>query len=119
MKGLIAVVVLMVVTVSSCAATFTVRGTAPTQDNAGTCVAPSLIPTAGGLVRVRLSWSGPVSGQDSVTVPPGAAFTFSRTVPSGNYLFVANCADSLGNVSCDATLSKLIRGSFDTIRDLR
>ena len=113
------VLVLLALTVTSCAATFTIRGTAPTQENGGTCVAPNLIPTSGGLVRVRLNWSGPTAGQDSVIVAPGTPFIFTSNVPSGTYIFTAVCADSLGNLSCPAVVSKLIRGSFAGVTDLR
>jgi len=89
------------------------------MDNGGTCAVPNLVPTVGGLVRVRLSWTGPALGTDSTLVQPGAAFSFTRSVPSGNYTFTAVCADSLGNTSCGVSISKLVRGSFGDVPDLR
>ena len=119
MKRISCVALATILLLTSCAATFTIRGTAPTMDNGGTCAAPNLIPTLGGLIRVRLSWVGPGSGADSVIVAPGTPFTFTRNVPTGNYTFTAVCADSVGNVSCGASLTKLVRGSFADIQDLR
>jgi hypothetical protein len=120
MKGLIAVAALALLMLTSCAATWTVRGTAPTQDEtSGNCVLPIFQPTLGGLVRIRLTWTGPTSGQDSVIVAPGTPFIFSRSGPAGNYNFSVVCADSSGNLSCPALLAKLVRGNFDQVRDLR
>ena len=120
MKWISCIALLGMLLLTSCAATFTIRGTAPTMDNAGTCAAPNLIPTLGGLVRVRLTWTGPQTGADSVIVAPGTPFTISRNVPAGTYTFTAVCADSLGNVSlCPTSITKLVRGSFADIQDLR
>jgi hypothetical protein len=104
---------------TSCAATWTIRCTAPTQDNNGTCAVPILQPTLGGLVRMRLTWSGGSSGQDSLIVPPGTPCVFPRTGPTGVYQFILIAADSAGNLSCPDTLALMIRGRFHKTTDLR
>lgn len=121
MRKWIAVAIGLVMATTSCAATWTISGHAPTQDNTGTCGAPVLVPTVGGLVRVNLVWSGPNGGSNQVIVQPGAPFAFNLSGPSGQYRFVATATDSLGNADCHAdTIDVLIRGSkFASITDLK
>ena len=95
---------------SSCAhsATLTLRGTAPAQDNGGTCTAPQLVANVSASVRIVFAWSGPASGTDSLSVTPGTAFTFTRTVPPGAYTIRAWAADA-GGAGCDTTLSVTVK----------
>ncbi len=104
---------LVLVLEASCAhtATLTVRGTAPTQDNAGTCSAPSLSAMgANPALKVFASWTGPVSGLDSLTVAPGQSFSFSRTVPPGTYAVRAWAADA-GGAGCDTSLTVTVKNA--------
>jgi hypothetical protein len=119
MRKWIAVAIALALATTSCAATWTITGHAPTQDDNGACGSPILVPTVGGLVRVQLSWVGPANGTDTKTMQPGAAFSFTGNVPSGNYTFTAVCLDSAGNASCPATVAKLVRGNFAAIQDLK
>ena len=115
--------------VTSCAATFNITGHAPTQDNTGDCTNPVLVPTAGGNVTVKWQYafgSNVPASQVAATpirltqvVAPGAAVAFSGNIASGTYTFMATCFDSLGNSSCGATITKLVRGSFADVPDLR
>ena len=114
--------------VTSCAATFNIQFTMPTQDNTGTCLAPTLVPTAGGLVRAKLQYGvGNLTAaqlsitayRDSMSGAPGTAGGFSGNIASNTYTFMVTCFDSLGNSSCGATITKLIRGSFSEVQNLR
>ena len=90
---------------TSCSATLRLSATAPTMDNEGTCAAPELYSAPNGLRRaVHFSWTGPVSGEDSVITTPGGLATISRPVPPGVY-FVHGWASGAGGVGCDTALT--------------
>jgi hypothetical protein len=119
---------LLLIMVSSCASTFLLTYHFPTQDNNGTCANPTLVPTAGGLVRAKLQYGlGTLTGvqlqgtpfRDSLTGAPGAAGSFNGNLSSGTYTFMVTCFDSLGNASCGAIVIKLVRGSFSDVPDLK
>lgn len=98
------------------AATLRVTGTAPTQDNAGSCAAPVLeAMPAGNQVRVVVMVLGPVGFIDSVVVAPGAPFTFTRTVPSGTYTVRAWAVDA-GGTGCDTTLTVTVKNPPARVR---
>lgn len=91
----------------SCAhgATLSVRGTAPDQDNGGTCVAPALTPMLlSNVLKVQLDITGPTAVRDSLTVAPGQAWTWARNVPAGTYTVRAWAVDA-GGVGCDTTIT--------------
>ena len=68
---------------TSCGATLRLSATAPTQDNDGTCTVPVLSNSPAGAQRaLHFSWSGPVSGEDSVATTAGSPVTYTRTVPT-------------------------------------
>jgi hypothetical protein len=82
MKSLLAVVALAALLLTSCGATLTVRGTAPTQLNDGSCATPVLSPASSMMmVHARAG----TSREDSVAVLPGNLFTFTWQVPAGGY----------------------------------
>lgn len=96
---------------SSCAqsATLTIRGQAPAYDNAGTCAAPSLTPSAGAaLVTVFVQVTGPAAFLDSLQVASGLPFAFVRTVPAGSYT-VRSWASDAGGVGCDTTVTVTVK----------
>lgn len=96
---------------SSCAhpATLTVRGTAPAQDNAGTCTTPTLAAaTPGALVTVHVLTAGPAAREDSLLVPAGSPFAFTWQVPAGTYTVRAWATDA-GGTGCDTTLTVTVK----------
>jgi hypothetical protein len=105
------------ISITSCAATWTLSWHSPTQDDTGTCAAPVLIPTVGGLVRHALTRNG-----IPITVPmsqPGALNTLAQSGASGIYTYIISEVDSVGNVSCPDTLTVLVRGKYATVTDLK
>lgn len=91
---------------TSCSATMTVRGTAPATENAGSCAARVLLPLpAGHAMMMHFAWSGASSGEDSMATVRGAAFTFTRNVPSGNYS-IRSWASDAGGASCDTVITR-------------
>lgn len=115
---------LLSLSATSCtAATLNLRCTAPAMDDTSSdCNAPMLVPTAGGLVRLTFSWTGPVIGSSApVIVAPGAPVIMPpATVPPGLYHCTVVAADSLGNISCvSAVLDKLVRTKFAKVSDLK
>ena len=100
-------VLLLMLLLSSCAATLRVRATAPLEVNDGTCEAPVLYPAAAGAPLVlHLRWSGPASGEDSLTTQAGLTWDFSRgNLPPGAYTVTA-WASNLGGAGCDTTITK-------------
>lgn len=107
MKRALVVCWLLAALVTSCAATLRVNGTAPAQDNDGTCSAPSLIPRSGDLV-VHFLWTGPSAGHDSITVASGSAFQYLRPgLPEGVYT-VRVWASDPGGPGCDTTVTRAI-----------
>lgn len=89
---------------TSCGATLRLSATAPTQDNDGTCTVPALSNSPAGAQRaLHFSWSGPVSGEDSVATTAGSPVTYTRTVPPGVYT-VRGWASGPGGVGCDTVI---------------
>lgn len=106
----------LVLTSAPQAATLRIAGTAPTQDNAGSCTAPVLEPMPGGnQVRVVVTVFGPVAFVDSAVVAAGAPFAFTRSVPSGTYTVRAWAADA-GGVGCDTTLTVTVKNPPARVR---
>ena len=98
-------VALMLLPATAQAATqFTLDGTYPTSDNAGTCAAPLLVPNPSSLIKMHFRWSGTAAGEDSIAGTKGFTFTFTRQVPVGNYNVLAWPSDA-GGAGCDTTLS--------------
>lgn len=97
------------VLLSSCAATLKLSGTAPNQDNAGTCTTPTLTPIApGSVVTVHVSATGPLAFEDSLAIAAGSTFTFTRNVPAGTYTVRAWASDA-GGIGCDTTLTLVLK----------
>lgn len=108
-KYAVLVASLVLVLLSSCAATLSVRGTSPTHDNAGTCTTPTLAARPpGAVVTVHVSASGPVTFEDSLTVAGGATFTFTRAVPAGVYAVRAWASDA-GGAGCDTSVTLTVK----------
>lgn len=109
MRRPLAFIALGLLALSSCSATLSIRGTAPTQDNAGSaCTAPVLVPNASTTVMVHVQVTGPAAREDSVRVAKGGPFLFTYQVPTGLYGVRAWASDS-GGASCDTTLSVLVK----------
>ena len=111
MKHLIAALVIVALLSISCAhsAPLVVTGTMPSQENAGTCAAPLLLPAQGDATwRAVLSWSGPVSGADSLYRLPGAAFSFTENLPSGTYTLRCRAVRSVNSWLCDTTIVRTV-----------
>jgi len=92
---------------SSCghAATLSVRGTAPDQDNGGTCATPQLSPMLpANQLKIQLDITGPTAVRDSLTVTAGQLWSWARNVPAGTYLVRAWAVDA-GGVGCDTTIT--------------
>ena len=72
----------------------TFRFSLPTQENAGTCPAPVLMPMlADATLRGVYSWAGPVTGLDSTYAVPGATVVVLKYVPSGTYTVRVHAAN--------------------------
>lgn len=108
MRFLLGGLLLALVAFSSCAATLTVRATAPIYDNAGTCTLPLIGPRSGATV-MHFAWAGPVTGEDSVATSSGTLVTFTKQVPAGLYTIRAWASDS-GGAGCDTTISRRFGG---------
>lgn len=109
MRRLGALLLLSVIGFSSCAATLSVKATAPLQDNLGTCTAPILGPRSGVTV-LHFAWTGPVSGEDSVATIAGTQVTFTKNgIPAGVYDIRAWASDA-GGPGCDTTITKRFGG---------
>ena len=104
-------IILVALSLASCvsAAPLILTGTCPANDNAGSCVAPVIVPgpAIDNARRIVLAWSGPVVGTDSVYVQPGARFTFTKYLPSGTYTLNVHAANAGGWI-CDTTLVRTI-----------
>jgi len=101
-------VALALLAFSSCAATLRVTATAPAQDNDGTCTAPVLSASPAGAARVvHLAWTGPSTGEDSVTTTAGSPVTYSASVRPGTYS-VRVWASGAGGIGCDTTVTALV-----------
>lgn len=110
MRRLTAILLLPLVLLASCAATLTVRATAPIYDNLGTCSSPLLGPRTGVTV-MHFEWSGPVSGEDSVTTTAGTQIQFNKNgIPAGLYTIRAWASDAAGPSLCDTTITKRFGG---------
>lgn len=111
MRRLLVPLAAAVLLLTSCAATFTVRGNAPGADNDGSCGAPVLTPRLSTQTMwVQLSVVGPVTWRDSVQVTTAGAFAFTRAVPAGSYLCRVWALDS-GGVGCDTTFTREVRST--------
>ena len=109
MKRLLCLCSLSLVALGSCAATLTVRATAPLSDNLGTCSAPLLGPRTGATV-IHFEWQGPVSGVDSVLTTAGTQVTFTRNgIPAGTYT-IRSWASDAGGAGCDTVITKRFGG---------
>jgi len=103
MKRIAALLALLSVLLTSCAATLIVRGTAPVQDNSGTCIAPILGPRSGATM-MHFAWTGPAVGEDSISTVAGTQVTLTRNgVPAGIYTIRAWASDS-GGAGCDTSI---------------
>jgi len=105
--------------ITGCAATWSIQGHAPTQDNIGTCAAPILVPTSEPWFWIKYVRNGPSSGRDSVKALPGGLFVFPLSTPSGFYTLRAFATDSAGNTTCDTTISVAVKGKAANISDLQ
>jgi hypothetical protein len=117
MKKILWFVIAAMVLLTSCGATMRVRGTAPSMDNDGTCAVPLLypMPAVNPALKIHFAWTGPVSGEDSLAVTPGAPFTFQRSSAPGTYS-VRVWATDAGGVGCDTTITTVVKGKPDKPR---
>jgi hypothetical protein len=97
---------------TSCGATLRLSGTAPTQDNDGSCAARVLLPNVSPSVWIHAAWTGPQAGGDSVFVAIGAPFSIVRQVPAGTYT-VRLWASDVAGASCDTTVTRILKGPPD------
>ena len=96
-------------------------GTAPafeaTITGPDTCAAGSV--TQSTSMTIRRRWTGPVTGQDSLTaVLPNTPFTMTVGVPTGTYTVTVDARDTAGNWSCPATIVSLVHGKPAKITNL-
>ncbi len=105
MRTFASVLLLGLTVLSSCGATLPARGTAPTQLNDGACTSP-VLSSAASSQRIHAQVLG-TSLEDSLTVMPGAAFSFSWQVPAGSYQVRvwASIAARPELVGCDTTVT--------------
>lgn len=107
---------IVLLTISACAATLTMQGTAPTQLNdAISCSATPVLSDApaGSAVTVHFRWVGPSSGEDSLATTIGTPVTMTRSVKPGSYLVYAWASNILGgayNAGCDTSVVKVVGG---------
>lgn len=100
---------LILILLASCGATLSVRGTAPTMDNAGSCLFPVLGARVGFTV-MHFAWQGAVAGEDSVITTAGTLVTFTKNgIPAGLYTIRAWASDSAG-VGCDTIITRRFGG---------
>lgn len=110
MKHIVMLCLLALVALSSCAARMVLTGTAPLEDNTGTCANPILSLSSTRPMMLHARWSGRAAGEDSVSVIAGTAFTFDRTgLPAGVYSVSVWFSDA-GGVGCDTTITTQIGG---------
>lgn len=105
MKRLALGLLVLLVLMTSCAATLRVSGTTPQQVNDGSCAAPVLLPASAGaawMVHAQVLGRGL---EDSVAVAPGDGFAFSWTLPAGSYQVRAwvSLARAPQYAGCDTT----------------
>jgi hypothetical protein len=93
---------------TSCGATLRLSGTAPTQDNDGSCPVPVLVPNVSASVWVHVAWVGASSGEDSMSVARSAPFIFTRSVQPGSYTIRAWASDA-GGASCDTLIYLVLK----------
>ena len=99
----------VLVVLSSCGATLRMHATAPTFDNDGTCTSPVLIAAPVSIPRMlHFSWTGPLSGEDSVATSSGVLVTLTRTVPPGVYVVRAWASDA-GGAGCDTSITTILK----------
>lgn len=110
MKILCTVAAMLFVTTSCAAATLRLTATAPTQDNAGSCLVPNLVPMGvNPALWMHFSWTGPQAGEDSVLVSPGAPVVYTRAgLLAGSYTVRAYAKDA-GGAGCDTTITLLLK----------
>jgi hypothetical protein len=97
---------------TSCGATLRLSGTAPTQDNNGSCSARVLLPNVSPSVWIHAAWTGPSSGDDSVFVAIGTPFVIAKQVPAGTYM-VRLWASDVAGAGCDTTVTRVLKGPPD------
>jgi hypothetical protein len=91
---------------SSCGATLTVRYTAPSQLNGGTCAVRALSPSPAWPMMIHFAWSGPAAGEDSLTADPGQSGSWTRrNLPAGLYTVRGWPSNAYG-VGCDTTITR-------------
>jgi hypothetical protein len=116
---------LSVFMVTGCGATLTMRATMPAQLNdALSCsVTPVLSEApAGSLCTLHFVWSGPSSGEDSVSAVIGTPVVLTKQVKPGSYAVRAWASNLLGggySAGCDTTITKVIGGAPQRLGDLR
>jgi hypothetical protein len=108
-------VLLFSLALCSCAAagklnnTFTMPGF-EASSTGDTCAASAI--SLVGTMTARRTWTGPVSGQDSVTGrSPGTAVVMTTSVPNGTYTVTVDVRDSSGLWSCPASVISVVRGN--------
>jgi len=75
-----------------------------------TCAASAI--ALAGTMTARRAWTGPVSGQDSVTGKgPGAAIAMATSVPNGTYTVTVDVRDSSGLWSCPTSIVVVVHGN--------
>lgn len=109
MKKPLLMSLILLAALTSCGATLRVKATAPTNDNDGSCAAPVLYAAPAAAPRVlHFAWTGPVSGEDSVTTTAGTLVTYTRGVPPGTYTVRAWASDA-GGPGCDTTTVVVVK----------
>lgn len=103
MKKLLWPVLTLLLLLTSCSATMRVVGTSPAFERGLTCN-PSAFALSGNFM-LHFSWTGPSSGEDSLSTTPGSPFSFSKQVPSGTYQIRA-WGSNLAGAGCDTLISR-------------
>jgi len=104
--------ILATLLLTSCGATLRLSGTAPLEDNDGSCGARVLVPNASSSVWIHAVWTGPEAGGDSTFVAKGSQFSFTRQVPSGTYTIRLWASDA-GGVGCDTLVTRTYESAPD------
>ena len=120
-KGLNVLLAAMVLPVCACAGQLRTTFTAPSFEASisgpDTCAAGSVAEATN--MTIRRKWSGPSSGQDSLTgVQPGAPCVMTAGVPTGTYTVTVDARDTAGNWSCPVTGTFLVHGKPARIGNL-
>jgi len=98
---------LLATLLTSCAATLSLSGKAPTQLDDGATCATSILSPATSLQIIHARVSG-AAKEDSVAAMPGAPFAFSFQLPAGSYSVTlwASIALRPQLVGCDTTVTR-------------